>query len=91
MELLRDLGASKFTWTDVVTGVTGTRADYSRSAYTTAVSYSDTEVAWKDGTITLAQSSANTGTSDVIVIGYDTNKVLYASINGTLTYLASGA
>lgn len=89
MEISRDIGAGKFTWTDVVTGVASTRTEYSQGTAATSV-FSDVETAWKDGTIVFAQSSANTGTTKVAFIGFNTSTgELYASVNGTTTVLAS--
>ena len=93
MDISNNIGNGVFSWTDVVTGVTGTRTDYSHGS-AVQVSYSTTEVAWKNGTLTLAQSSANTGTTVGAIIYVDTNRakpVLVAKINNTLTDLASGA
>ena len=89
MEISRDLGTSKFTWTDVTSAFADTRTEYSRGSAVTSI-FTNVETAWKNGTISLAQSSANTGTSDVVFITYDaTRNVLVASVNGTLTDLAS--
>jgi len=91
MNINRDLGASVFTWTDVVTGITNTRTEFSRgSAYTK--SFSDTEVAWTNGTITLAQSSANTGTQNTAQIYLSAGAFpalnIVAVVNGTSTIIA---
>ena len=87
MEIKRDLGGM-FTWTDVITGVAGTRTEYAQGTGVNSI-YSAQETAWKDGTITLAQSSVNTGTTDVVSIYLDGSKRLCASVNGTITFLAS--
>jgi hypothetical protein len=91
MELQRDLGDSKFTWTEVVTGITGTRTDLARGLTGEVVSYSAQEVAWKDGTITLAQSSANTGmttTASIYVSSDGAGVGIYTSINGVVSAIA---
>lgn len=91
MDIKRDISTGVFTWTDVVTGVAATRSEYSRGSAAT-VTYSATEVAWKDGTLTFAQSSANTGTTDVASIYFDSaTNGLYAKVNGTAVLLASAA
>lgn len=91
MDITRDIGSGVFTWTDVVTGVAATRTEYSRGSAVTAT-YSGTEVAWKDGTIVLAASSANTGTTDTASIYFDSaTNGLYAKVNGTAVLLASAS
>ena len=93
MEILRNIGTSVFTWTDVVTGITGTRTDLARGSAVT-VSYSDVEHAWKNGTITLAQSSTSTGTTDTISLwvssGPVAGRAIIATVNNTNTSLAVG-
>lgn len=92
MNISRDLGSSVFTWTDVVTGVTGTRTEYSRGTGV-EVTYSAQEVAWTNGTLNLAQSSANTGTTDCISLfvsagdGVQGNGI-YATINNVVCAIA---
>lgn len=91
MEIKRDIGSSVFTWTDVVTGITGTRTEYALGTAATST-YSGTEVAWKDGTITLAQSSASTGTTNTVSLFVSSaggaSLGLYATINNVLCAIA---
>ena len=90
MDITRDIGSGVFTWTDVVTGVAATRADYSRGSAVN-VTYSGTQVAWKNGTITLAQSSANTGlttTASIYVSSNGASVGIYTTINGQVSAIA---
>ncbi len=91
MNIQRDIGSGVFTWTDVVTGIAVTRTEYSRgsAAHSTQTG---TEAAWINGTITLAQSSANTGTTNTVSIFASGNGAgsigLYCTLNGVLCSLA---
>jgi hypothetical protein len=79
------------TWTDVVAGISANQTEWSRgSAYNVVVT--TTETALQSATLTLATSSANTGTAGGAVIYVDysrANPVLVAKINSTITDLAS--
>ena len=79
------------TWTDVVAGISATRTEFSRgSAY--QETYTSTETAIQNGTLTLATSTANTGTQNTAQIylsaGSFPNLALVANINNTLTVIA---
>ena len=88
MEIKRDIGNGVFTWTDVVTGVTGYRTDLAKGSAVN-VPFSEQEVAWKDGTLTLRHSSVNTsvGGSDVKI--YVKDNSLWYSVGSTLYHVAT--
>lgn len=91
MEITRDIGNGVFTWTDVVTGVAVTRTEMSLGSAATSVQ-SGTETAWKNGTITFAQSSASTGTTQTVNLFVSGNAGgdvgLFATLNGLLCTIA---
>lgn len=91
MDISRDLGTSKFTWTDVTTAFSDTRTEYSRGSAATSI-FTNVETAWKNGTITLAQSSAHTGITDTVSIWMSGNGAgsvgIFATLNGVVSTLA---
>ena len=79
------------TWTDVVAGISATRTEFSRgSAY--HATYTATETAIQGGTLTLATSSANTGTQNTVSMylsaGVFPALNLVAVVNNTATIIA---
>lgn len=89
--ITRNLGNGVFTWTDVVTGVTLSRTEVAQGT-AVVTNYSGTEVAWRSGTLTLAQSSTNTGTTDTAIITVSGNGAggirLYCTLNNVVCTIA---